>query len=149
MSNCKSCYAPLSLNLNICEYCGTKVEVNNSSLIHGINHSSAEITKVIPDILRSDNYKSQENSIKPQIIPQEAGIHWTIILSFILSIILFISSFSAERDKDWVSGFIFLALLSFAFNFSGIKNYSQKNWMVTSNYVLLGLSVFFSFVMLF
>jgi hypothetical protein len=149
MSNCKSCSAPLPLNLNICEYCGTKIEVNNSAIVRDINSATAEIVKVVPDVLRSDNYKTQNNSIKPQFNQQDAEIHWTIILSFVFSIILFIGSFSAERDKDWILGFAFFAFLCFAFNFSGVKNFSQKNWMVTTNYVLLGLSILCSFIVLF
>jgi len=106
MSNCKSCSAPLPLNLNICEYCGVKAEENITSSTSSIGYAATEIVKVVPHVLRTDNYKTENNSIKPQFNQQDTEIHWTIILSFVLSIIVFIGSFSAERDKDWALGFL-------------------------------------------
>jgi len=148
MTNCKSCSAPLLVNSDVCEYCGALVEANKSSLIRDVNYSTSEVFSGVPSVLRPDSYRTQDNSIKPQANVQDTAIHWTIILSFIFSILLFFGSFGAEASNDWIIGFVFIALLSLVFNFSGVKNYSQKNWMVTTNYVLLGLSVFLSLIIL-
>lgn len=147
MTNCKACNAPLKNNIQNCEYCGALVEDKQVAAL-SLKTVANEASNYIPKSLKSDSYVTQQNSIKPQVGSSGDGIHWTIIISFVFSLLLFFTSFTAEVDKDWITGFIFLGMLSFAFNMSGVKNYSQKNWMVTTNYVLLFLSVLCSFISL-
>lgn len=142
-TNCKSCNAPITPGFTKCDYCGSAIPQEQNTSHATIVGDSAKIYigDQINNIIKPNSYESQIDSIKPQLTqPSAAGTHWTAIIAFIISILIFLGSLGADKSKDTVVGYLFLASLAFFFNYLAIKSFKVQNWMTKTNFVLIAIS---------